>query len=91
MEDNHCVIMDKCPSNLFIEKIQMTSNKMFPLKLKPTKNKNTMLTIDKGKSAQLDTALIAESVHSTNEENSVHNIKKGENGTEMKETFQSKR
>jgi hypothetical protein len=27
MEDNHCVIMDKCPSNQLIAKIQMTSNK----------------------------------------------------------------
>ena len=59
MEDNYSVIMDKFPRNQLIARIQMTSNKMFPLKLKPTKNKNTMLTIDKGKSAQLDTALIA--------------------------------
>jgi hypothetical protein len=69
----------------------MTSNKMFSLKLNPTKNKNTTLTIDKGKSVQLDTALTTESVRSTNEENNAHNIKKGENGAEMKEKFQSKR
>jgi hypothetical protein len=35
MEDNHCVILDRCPSNHLIAKIHMTSNKMFPLTLKP--------------------------------------------------------
>jgi hypothetical protein len=49
MEDNHCVIMDKYPSNQLIAKIQMTSNKMFPLTLKPTKKKNTMLVVGKEK------------------------------------------
>jgi transposase InsO family protein len=62
---------------------------MFPLTLKPTKKKNTTLVVDKGKSVQLDTAFTTESAHSTNEENSAHSIKKGENGTEMKATFQS--
>jgi hypothetical protein len=70
-------------------KIQMTSNRMFPLTLKPTKKKNTTLAIGKRKSVQLDTAFTAESVCSTNEENSACSTKKGENGTEMKETFQS--
>jgi len=55
MEDNHYVIMDKCPSNLLIAKIQMTSNKMFLLTLKPIKKKNTTQTINKRKSLQLDT------------------------------------
>jgi hypothetical protein len=50
MEDNHCVIMDKHPSNLVIAKIQMASNMIFRLTLNPTKKKNTMLDIDKGKS-----------------------------------------
>jgi hypothetical protein len=39
MEDNHCVIMDKCPSNLLIAKIQMTSNRMFPLTLNPPRRR----------------------------------------------------
>ena len=89
MEDNHCVIMDKIPSNLLIEKIEMTSNIMFPLTLKSVKKKNTTQTVDKRKSAQLDTAFTTESMRSTNEENSVRNIKKGENDAEMKATFQS--
>jgi hypothetical protein len=49
MEDNHCVIMDKFPSNLLIAKIKMTSNRMFPLTLKPTKKKNAVLVVGKGK------------------------------------------
>jgi hypothetical protein len=89
MEDNHCVIMDKCPSNQLIARIQMTSNKMFPLTLKPTKKKNTTLVVGKEKYVQLDTAFTTESVCSSNEENSVCSIKKGENGAEMKATFQS--
>jgi hypothetical protein len=89
MEDNHCVIMDKSPSNLLITKIQMTSNRMFPWTLKPVKNKNTSQTVDKRKRAQLDTAFTAESTRSTNDENSARSIKKGENGAEMKATFQS--
>jgi hypothetical protein len=56
MEDNHCVIMDKFPSNILIAKIQMTSSRMFPLALKPTKKKNTTQTVYKGKSAQSNTA-----------------------------------
>jgi hypothetical protein len=51
MEDNHCVIMDKIPSNLLIAKIQMTSNRMFPLTLKPVKKNKIAQTIDKRKSA----------------------------------------
>jgi hypothetical protein len=81
MEDNDCVIMDKCPSNPLIAKTQMTSNRMFPLTLKPAKKKNIVQTLDKGKSMQLDTAFTSG--------NSAHNIKKGENGTELKATFQS--
>jgi hypothetical protein len=88
MEDNHCVIMDKCPSNLLIAKIQMTSNIMLPLNLKLTKKKNTTPAIDKRKSAQLDILFTAESVRNTNEETSVCGIKKGENGAEMKATLQ---
>jgi hypothetical protein len=34
MEDNHCVILEIYPSNLFITRIHMTSNIMFPLTLK---------------------------------------------------------
>ena len=58
--------MDKCPSNQLIAKIQMTSNIMFPLTLKPTKKKNKTQDIDKIKSAQLDTAFISKSVRGTN-------------------------
>jgi hypothetical protein len=89
MQGNHFVIMDKCPSNLLIAKIQMTSNRMFPLTLNPVKKKNTTKIVDKRKGVQLETAFTTESVHSTNEENCAHNIKKGENGAEMKATFQS--
>ena len=49
MEDNHYVIMDRYPSNQRIGRIQMTSNKMFPLTLKPTKKKNAMLVVGKQK------------------------------------------
>ena len=34
-EDNHCVILDKKPRNFIIARIQMKSNRMFPLTLKP--------------------------------------------------------
>ena len=35
MEDNHCVIKDKCPSNQLIERVSMTRNHLFPLKIIP--------------------------------------------------------
>jgi hypothetical protein len=89
MEDNHCVIMDKRLSNLLITKIQMTINIMFPLTLNPVKKKNTTLTVYNRKSMQLDTAFTTKNVRGTNEENSARSIKKGENGAEMKATFQS--
>jgi hypothetical protein len=71
MDDNHCVIIDKIPSNQLIAIIHMTCNIMFPLTLKPTKKKNTMLVVGKENYAQLDTAFRAESERSSNEENSV--------------------
>ena len=58
----------------------MTSNRMFSLTLNPVKKKNTTKIVDKRKGVQLDTAFTTESVCSTNEENSVRNIKKGKNG-----------
>ena len=33
MEDNHCVIKDKRPSNQKIETVPMTSNFLFPLRI----------------------------------------------------------
>jgi hypothetical protein len=80
MEDNHRVIMDKFPSNLLIAKIQMTSNKMFPLTLKPSKKKNTTLFFGKEKDVQSNTAFTVESVCS---------IRKGENNAKIKASFQS--
>ena len=35
MEDNHCVIKDIRPSNRLIEKVPMTSNRLFPLRIIP--------------------------------------------------------
>ena len=35
MEDDHCVIKDKCPSDQLIEKVPMTSNRLFPLRIIP--------------------------------------------------------
>jgi len=49
MEYNNCVIMNKCPSNQLIARIQMTSKIMFPLTLNPTKKKNTTLDVGKEK------------------------------------------
>jgi hypothetical protein len=89
MEYNHCVIMDKFPSNQLIAKIQMTSNTMFPLTFKPAKKKNTPLVVGKEKGVHSDTAFTTESVHSSNEENSACGTKKGEKCAKMKETFQS--
>jgi hypothetical protein len=56
MEDNDCVIMDKCPSNLLISNIDMTSNNMFPLTLKRVNKNNKTQIVDIGKSVQLDTS-----------------------------------
>ena len=39
MEYNHCVIMEKYPSNQLIARIQITRNKMFPLTLNLTMKK----------------------------------------------------
>ena len=33
MEDDHCVIKDKHPSDQLIEKVPMTSNLLFPLRI----------------------------------------------------------
>ena len=33
MEDEHCVIKDKRPSDQLIEKVLMTSNRLFPLRI----------------------------------------------------------
>ena len=52
MEDNHCVIMEKCRSNQLIAIIQMTSNRMVPLTLNQTKKNNTMLVVGKAKYVQ---------------------------------------
>ena len=43
MEDDHCVIKDKRPSDQLIEKVPMTSNRLFPLRIVPDMkgNKNT--------------------------------------------------
>ena len=35
MEDEHCVIKDKHPSNQLIVKVPMTSNRLFPLRIVP--------------------------------------------------------
>ena len=35
MEDYHCVIKDKRPSDQLIEKVPMTSNRLFPLSIVP--------------------------------------------------------
>ena len=35
MEDDHCVIKDKCPSNRLIAKVPMTSNHLIPLRIVP--------------------------------------------------------
>ena len=59
MEDNHCVIMDRCPSNQLIARIQMTSKKMFPLTLNQSKKKNTMQAISKEIDVHSDTTFKA--------------------------------
>ena len=35
MEDDHCVIKDKRPSDQLIAKVPMTSNRLFPLRIVP--------------------------------------------------------
>ena len=35
MEDDHCVIKDKHPSDQLIAKVPMTSNHLFPLRIVP--------------------------------------------------------
>jgi len=56
MEDNHCVIMDRYPSNQLIARIQMTSNIMFTLTLKPTMKRQTMQGFYEEKYVHSDTA-----------------------------------
>jgi hypothetical protein len=56
MEDNHCVIMDKCPSNQLIARIQMTRNIMFPLTLKLSMKRKIVQVVDDTKDEQSDTA-----------------------------------
>ena len=42
MEDDHCVIKDKHPSDQLIEKVPMTSNHLFPLRIVPNMKGKTM-------------------------------------------------
>jgi hypothetical protein len=92
MEDNHCVIMDRYPSNQHIARVYMRSNKMFPLTMKPAKKKNIVQDFGKEKYMQLDIAFIAGSVRSSEEgKSSACNTKKEEDSSvEMHEAFQSK-
>ena len=41
MEDNHYVIKDIRPRNQLIEKVPMTSNRLFPLRIVPNNTKAT--------------------------------------------------
>ena len=41
MEDEHCVIKDKRPSNQLIAKVPMTSNHLFPLRIVPDMKEKT--------------------------------------------------
>jgi hypothetical protein len=85
MEDNHSVILDKYPSNRLFRRIQMTSNRMFSLTLKPTMKIKIAQAIYESKCVHSDTAFKEEG-----EEGSVHNSKKEEdNDAKLKETFQS--
>ena len=53
MEDEHYVIKDKCPSNQLIEKVPMTSNRLFPLRIVPDiKGKTKIGAVFKAKSEQ---------------------------------------
>ena len=38
LKNRKCIILDKFPSNQLIAAIKMTSNRMFPLKIKPDLN-----------------------------------------------------
>jgi hypothetical protein len=95
MEDNHCVILDRYPSNQLITRIQMTSNRMFPLTLKPTMKRKTTQVVYEEKYVHSDTAFKEESEEvsvccSKEEKGSAHSSKKEEDsGTELQETFQS--
>jgi hypothetical protein len=90
MEDNQCVIMDRYPRNQLIVRTHMTSNKMLPLTLKPSKKKNATPVFGKEKDVQLNIAFTAKSVRNSNKENSEHGINKEESGAKMKEAFQYK-
>jgi hypothetical protein len=59
LEDNHCVILDRYPRNQLISRIHMTSNRLFPLKLKPTMKRRKIEVISKEIDAQSATAFKA--------------------------------
>jgi hypothetical protein len=94
MEDNQCVILDRYPSNQLITKIQMTSNIMFPMTLKPSMKRKTMQVVYEENDVHSDTAFKEESeevsVHCSKEVKvSVHSSKREEdNGTKLHATFQ---
>ena len=53
IEDNHCVIKDKCPSNQLIENVPMTRNLLFPLRIVPyMKGKTNTVATFKEKSKE---------------------------------------
>ena len=45
IEDDHCVIKDKRPSNQLIEKVPMTSNHLFPLRIVPNMKGKTNIGV----------------------------------------------
>ena len=49
MEDNHCVIKDIHPRNRVIERVQMTRNYLFPLRIRPKIKENITQVVHEGK------------------------------------------
>jgi hypothetical protein len=60
MEDNHCVILERYPRNQIITRIQMTSNRMFPLTLNPTMKRKKVQDVYEAKDVHSEIAFKVE-------------------------------
>ena len=52
MEDNHCMIKDIHPRNCVIERVQMTRNYLFPLRIRPTIKEKITQVVQEGKNVE---------------------------------------
>ena len=85
MEDNHFVIKDISPSNQLIERLQMTSNHLFPLRIRPYIKEKTTQVVHEAKNVKSKVVFKAE-----RKEADKHDDKEEKQNAQIQATFQAK-